>query len=231
MDWRTLRRLLRDVAEDLDRKLSRMPTGEYWKEQFRTREIASLVASQVDGPPTEEERQILLDIFQFYIDAESKAELRAITRLRSFRNLRTVLREFVTPEETRLRLRLQATSLELQRQLVKYPNGDRWWNHLALPDVVYIHEEATESQTSAAPNRTIVPTASDFADLQAALDRYDSVSQDARYRIIADLPAFHSTQVLLSEYIRAVQPQLPEPPSAAEELPTPAPEQQDTTNP
>ena len=42
------------------------------------------------------------------------------------------------------------------------------------------------------------------ADLAAALARYDRITADPQYRVLADRPEFHETHDLLRRYVAAV---------------------------
>jgi hypothetical protein len=202
LDWTGLRAALAQAVANLDRDLSRMPTGRHWRERFRIAELASYAQIPNDGPPSEDVREGLYDSLDVFAGAQADDQLRAITRMRSFRDLQAVVVEYVTPPDSRLRLQLQGSSIALQDALGRFNTGDGWKKHLGLPDVIYVRSDGETGD--------VYPTEEDLGNLQAALGHFDKTSQDARYTMIANLPAFTSTHSLLDQYLAIYQ----QPPSA-----------------
>jgi hypothetical protein len=218
LDWKQLRRALRQSAADLDAQLSRFPTREVWRSHFNTATIRDLVVPDNEAPPTVEEQVALIEILLAFDESAESSDLRAITNLYTFRVLHAALREYVTPVELRLQNQLVTSIGELHRALGELSTGAGWQKYLALPSGVI-------EQGDTLPNRSAVPSEADIAELEKSLDRYDSVSQTHEYRMIASLPQFRATHDRLRSYVDLFGEQTPpQNLQAVEELPTPTPE-------
>ncbi len=218
LDWKSLRRVLRQSASDLDAQLSRFPTGEVWRSHFSTGRILNLVVPDEEAPPTVEEQAALVEILQTFDESLESSDLRAITSLYTFRILHAALREYVMPVELRLRRQLETSTGELYRALGKLSTGSGWQKYLALPSGVVEHGDTK-------PNTSTVPSEAGVTELEKSLGRYDSVIRKYEYRMIARLPQFRATHHRLQSYVDIFGEQTPRRNfQAVEELPTPKPE-------
>ena len=224
LDWKPLRRALRQAAANLDAQLSRFPTREVWRSHFRTDSIRNLVIPEKEGPPTVEEQAALAAILQTFDESSESSDLRAITNLSAFRLLHAALREYVTPVELRLQRQLVTSSDELHHSLDEISTGAGWQKYLALP-VGTVEDSDTESNTFELSKVSI-------SELEETLGRYDSVSRKHEYRMIAGLPQFRASHDRLRAYVDYVDEQADYVEGQAfgrniepiEELPRPLPE-------
>jgi hypothetical protein len=209
MDWRSLSQAVREWSARLAADLDRFPSGNAWRVQLKTAEIAALVPRELDIPPTEDVCRQLREILEIQNGASNSPELRQVANLASFQVLRVALAEYVTPSEQRSRRQLIIAAGELNRSLGRFETGGGWQHYLALSPGQVLSERSAEV---AAP----APTPDEFAQLLA---RFDSVSQNADYRVIWALPAFEATRSHLAAYLgesRTPSHQSPE------ELPAPS---------
>ncbi len=110
---------------------------------------------------------------------------------------------------------LFAAGRELNRALAHFDTGNLWQNYLGLS----IGGPLSQVPVDHRPGIYLYPVASQL-DLGTVLDRFTTISQDNRFRIIASLPAFQKSHELLSAYLAE---RSNSPPSKAEELPPPKP--------
>jgi hypothetical protein len=222
MDWKSLRRLLRSAATQLEADLYRLATGTTWKKHLRLGALRDLVAEDVEMPPERESLSQLLEILEAYDSTRANEQFRTISSLTAFRIVHTALGEFVSPPHERQRRLLAASAGNLDRSLARINTGATWQPYLALPAEVYAASDSTSGSGSTSAAHP------EFEQLTAVLGRYDSVSQNAAYRVIAELPAFQETQERLSLYINLLSdPQSADSaPSQIEDLPLPKPERE-----
>jgi hypothetical protein len=213
MDYLTLRRVARASSADFDRWLSGIPAGEVWRKHFESRTTQEHLAPDVDAPPTTEERQAILRIVGIFDRAVATADLNDITRTASARTLHAVLRELATPPDQRLVRQLSLNARTLNRSLSNLNTGVTWQRYLALPDGVIA---AADRPPGGAELRA------DRKELSKILERYDSISANPEYRVIASLPEFEATHQRLSEVVNPPREVLEQQPAeVAEELPPP----------
>ena len=212
MDWRELRASIRELVAQLDAQLATWPAGDFWKAQLKTAEVRA-VAQGRDGRPAAGAHAQLQDILHAFAATNDTPTLSAIAGLPTFRVLHVALVEFSMPPEERLRRQLSTSAKELHNSLDRISTGRGWQKYLALP------EGMAASQGSDRPSAASF----DLEALAAALDRFDSVSQDDEYRMIADLPAFRSTHQRLAAYLALRRDPAAGALPSAEELPVPRP--------
>jgi len=130
----------------------------------------------------------------------------------------------VLPPLERAGRQLILSAGELEQALRRVNNGPRWVSYLKLPDGVL--GRGVDAGAERAPETQ--PDAPEAANaLFDALIRYDEVSRNPQYGVIAELPAFKATHERLAGYIGLLSSRSPsEPPQGAgiEVLPAPEPE-------
>jgi hypothetical protein len=127
-----------------------------------------------------------------------------------------VLDEYLTPPSTRHLRRLAESSRQLHQDLARLQNGAGWQQYLALPPSVVSATETDLPPTRQAPDPEVAP----LGELQKIRERFDAVSKNAEYHVIASLPTFRSTHENLSLILGDREPTPIEP----EKLPEPQPE-------
>jgi len=211
MDYRTLRAMVRAAAADFDRWLVGIPAGGVWRKHFDTPALLELAASDVDAPPTAEERESIAHLLAIFDEAVATPDLDQLTRTDSARTLHVALRELHTPPDQRLLRQLSLSARALNRTLGTISTGATWQRYLALPDAIL-----------AAADRPLGEAASrqdfDAAKLDEVLKRYEHVTQIEAYSAIAALPEFQMTYERLKAFVNP-PPEEPNPPP--EELPPP----------
>ncbi len=120
--------------------------------------------------------------------------------------------EDVSQPLERQRRQLAAASRQLQRDLSRINAPASWFDFLGLPPEV-TEPDSSSSQPEMSP--------SGIESLQRVLANFEQTRQEAKYRVIAELPGFQTTHAHLSQYIGLATGSAQE---AAEELPPPVPE-------
>jgi hypothetical protein len=209
LSWRSLSQAIGELSGQLDSDLGHFPSGKAWRAQLKTAEIAALVSKQLDAPPPEDVRRQLQEILKIHDDASSAAEFSEMANLPSFRILQLALAEYLTSPEQRLRRQLFFAARELHRSLDHISTGAGWQQYLMLsPGMTLSESKAEETEPVVHP-----------ADFTEALTRFDSVDQNADYRVIAAMPAFKATRERLAAYLgQSPRPSAKRP----EELPAPS---------
>jgi hypothetical protein len=226
MDWNMLLATIHDANARLSSDLTRVSSGEFWRTSLKLDEIARLVpspgagsnrtvgAAGLAGPPMESARRELQEIAKTLDSLSAEPQGNGVVSLASFRTLRGALAEYVLPADMRTQRQLFAASAELAGSLEQFSTANTWLKYFALmPGGVLSPYQRSERKMQGSP------------DLITLLERFESVSQDARYSMIAALPAFQRTHGLLLEYI-SEHPQRENPKSVdptSEELPAPLP--------
>ena len=85
---------------------------------------------------------------------------------------------------------LAAAARRLDEQLEQLPTGEGWKRHLALPTDVFDADSAAAVTDEA---------------LSVVYVRFEKVSRNPEYRVIAELPAFQETQYLLATHLGIAQ--------------------------
>jgi hypothetical protein len=102
---------------------------------------------------------------------------------------------------------LAASAGELARSLERFQTGEGWRKHLALPDDVLDADGADQG------------TGPDRERLAKVLTRFDAISRNPEYRVIAQLQEFQATHEALSAYVGQLGPspveEIPPPPGAS----------------
>jgi hypothetical protein len=215
VDYRTLRGVVRAAAAEFDRWLSGIPAGEVWRKHFDTRALQQLAASDVDAPPSADEREVIVRILGTFDDSVENPDLRQLTGRDSARALHIALRELTTPNDQRQIRQLSFSARSLNRSLAAFSTGVTWQRYLALPDGILAAADRPPGE--AAPRQEF-----DAEELTQILERYDRVNGSQEYRAIAALPEFQATHQRLAAFVNPPAEQPPPLPSAvAEELPPP----------
>ena len=115
------------------------------------------------------------------------------------------------PAEQRLRSQVSSAARDLQNSLTRFATGDTWQRYFALPPEL----------TIAPPDAIPLEPKAQAKDLTELLGRFDMVSHNDAYRMIAALPAFHWAQESLTAYANWLASRTPE--IMEEELPAPGP--------
>ena len=199
MNWTHLRRVLRFAATHLDGQLDALQPGARWRKHLAVGAIRDQVAEDVNRPPDRKARERLQEIVKAYDATARKPEYGAINGLWGFRAVHATLAEFVSPPWDRERRQLAASARELDRQLDEIGAGQRWHEHLALPDDVFAPAPIPDPINT--PNQANVSVASDPRKLRDVLTRFDAVGRNAKYRSIAGLPSFQATHEILGNYV------------------------------
>jgi hypothetical protein len=211
VDWWTLRRVVRRAAAQLDAELHQFPTGDVWRRNFKTAEIPHLVAD-VEGPPTEEERQVVAKLAGIYETGLKTPDLRAVTRLDNYRVLHAALVELAIPAEPRLRRQLINSARYLDRSLGRLRNGESWRRYLALPETLFALQEAVG-------DAVLQPEPDDIAALAKVRDHFEITRQTPEYHGVARLPDFKTTHERLREYLDVLGGAPPAQPGPARKAP------------
>jgi hypothetical protein len=206
LDWQGLRQMIHDANDELKADLRRAPSR-FSMVSLKTDDLARLVPLRAVGPPTELAREDLQEMVRGLDALSNDPDRRSVTSLPSFRKLRSALREYTLPPDVRASQQLYSAAAELNQSLQQFPTVKTWQRYFALtPGSAMAPDQRAGEE---------VPSTADFATL---LSRFDSVSQDPQYPMIAELPAFQRTHNLLrvyvSEYLADVS-------STTEELPAP----------
>jgi hypothetical protein len=208
MDWLALQRTIQTSTQRLENELAQVPGGASWTASLRTSEIAQLASADRIGPPTESIRQQLAEIADVLDALSADTHAAAVTGLPSFRNLTLALHAYSASPGERSRQQLLASADQLARSLERFDTAPTWLRYFDL-----MPGGALSSSQAPAPS-------TDTADLLTLLGKFDSVSRNPQYSMIAELREFQQTHQLLGELI-SEQPQSAGP--AAEELPPPLP--------
>ena len=110
---------------------------------------------------------------------------------------------------------LERAYRDLRGQLTRLNTGDTWLRYLALP----LDEERGYTPLE------VLQTVEAKEQLAEGMRRFDQIAVDPEYRVVARLPAFGRTRSALRSFTRWLdqQPTIAEPVLAGEEIPTPAP--------
>jgi len=179
MDWKELRAYLTKARRDLDRQLTKLPTGEVWRNYFLTRE--PLLAEGDLGALTADERKRVTHLLGVFDKAAKNDDLKAIVRTETFVGFHAALHEMLAQPVDRLRNSLAIAAHELQQQLTRIRPSRRWQSYLAVPSSV------------TGLNGTSRATAIDIDALVKTIERYDAVVDDPDDGAIRALPAFGKT--------------------------------------
>jgi hypothetical protein len=212
MNWAALVRTINESARQLDADLTQLPAGDPWRTQLNTKELATLAPADPQQPPPEELRLRMLQMLPAFDNMAAMPSADWVGGRVSFQMLQAALREYTIPAEQRLRRQLIDSARDLQNSLTRFATGATWQSYLALPP------EFTAAATAGNPRRNQT-TPNDLAEL---VGRFEMVSHNDAYRMIAALPAFHWAQESLVGYSNWLQSRSPAP--VEEELPAPSPE-------
>jgi hypothetical protein len=209
-DWQSLQSIVRTGEADLENQLNRYRTGDRWKARLYVGSLRRILTTESNQPPAGDTRHQLQTVLNAYDQASTDSAYRSVTRLSGFRAVHGALRELLLSPLERQRARLAAAAFELDEALAKMRNGATWVTYLRLPESVFAPDAAA---TNDQPN-----------GLTDALKRFQSVSVDHRYSVIAARPEFQATHRHLENYVALLtQQSLPPveelPPPPADELP------------
>ncbi len=227
-DWAALWRMLDSGTIRLDEQLGSGARASGWKKYLETARLRETLAEQDNGPPDPQTAEQLRDILARYEQTSAMQQYRSVTSGSGFRMVHAALKELVSPPLQRDRRLLRESAEDLERELFRLNNGRSWVRHLQLP------EETLGGQTGAPqhappPSGTDLGRGAELGPLIEALARFDAISRDPRYRVIAGLPAFQTTHQRLGDYVHdlsTAQPGDPSRPPQVEVLPAPQPDPQ-----
>jgi hypothetical protein len=214
MDYGTLRNVAIAANADFDRWLASIPAGEVWRKHFETRAVDELLGVDENAPPSDEQRGEIVRVLKILDEAVADSDMNDLTRRDSARTLRASLRELVTPPNHRLVRQLSYNGRQLNRSLGTLSTGVTWQRYLALPDAIVAAMDRPPGDSKAGVDI-------DEGELRQILGRYDEISANPEYDMIASLPAFQATHERLTELVTPPPPNTPPPVPArtAEELP------------
>jgi hypothetical protein len=212
MNWATLVRTINESARQLDTDLTQISGGDDWRIRLGTKALAALAPADAQQPPRDEVRAQLLGVLPAFDDAASLPAADWVVGLGSFRTLQAALGEYTMPADLHFRRQINATAQDLNVALARFVTAASWQNYLALPPAL-IGESAGANAANSIPTRTA---------LAETVARFNLVSQNEEYRMIAGLPAFHAVRDSLTAY--AAWLQSPSAGPIVEELPAPSPD-------
>lgn len=114
-------------------------------------------------------------------------------------------------DDETLRRQLRSYAARLQYELRQFDTGDRWQSYLRVPEAVFAGpwENPVESLDA----------------LSTTFNRFNKIAADPQYGMIAGLPAFGATQVVMAEMISRSAGSENSTGARSEELPPPDPSQ------
>lgn len=206
-DWDTLWRMLDSATIRLDEQLGQIATGSGWREYLQTVRLREMLA-QATGPPDPPTADQLRGILARYEQTSEVQKYRSVSSLSGFRMVHSVLTELLAPPLQRDRRRLAESAASLERDLLRLDNGRAWVRHLQLPEEIFVGRSGTQQQVPPPPG-TDPSSEPELGHLVDALARFDAISHDPRYRVIAGMSAFQTTHKRLGDYVQllsATQP-------------------------
>ena len=194
MDWQMLRQTVRNRVARFESDLHSIPNRDVWISRFGLPEISAIAKMDEQDPLSESERQSIGRLLANYDAATQDPGLRAITRLASFRQLRAALDELWKPAGQRMHEQLARSGEQLHDALSRLSTGRGWQEYLEMPTTVALRDDATAADRAR------------FAELYlekltSLLGRFDSVSKNKDYRVIAQLPEFQTTYERLASCV------------------------------
>lgn len=205
-DWQSLRLIIRTGEAELANRLNRYRAADRWKATLQIGSLSQILTDDDNQPPTGETRDRLQAILDTYDRASINPAFRPVTRLSEFHTVHTALTELLLSPLERKRGQLATAARDLDQTLAQMPNGSHWSDYLRLPDSIFAPDDSA--------------TIRNLDELSRVLNRFESVSADRRYGLIAALPAFQATHRHLVDYIAISSPpslslpeELPAPPS------------------
>jgi hypothetical protein len=214
--WRSLRARIREGADRLDRSLARVESNGEWRRYLRTTDLVDLVIDDIDEPPGPDETWRLEEILSKYQATLNSSNMGRITTSDGFRDVFAALSEYVTAPQERKRRQFETALRQLERDLERINAGSSWYRYLRLSGRT---PSASATDPIAPPSDTA--SADRLEGLHTMLRHYEHVSQDARYRVIAELPGFQSAHMRLHQYVDALTEAGAD---DGEELPPPEPQ-------
>lgn len=191
MNWTHLRRVLAFGASQLDNELERVATGAKWISYLQVARLEAISMNQKDLPPTHEETVELEALLKKFDQTADDKQYDAISGLWGFEAVRRTISAFVENPAARYRKQLVMNSKDLDRELERFATGATWQQYFALPTDVFVDPDDAATQKSPP----------DPEALRIALAKFDDVSKNPAYRMIASLPAFSATHASLARYL------------------------------
>ena len=225
-DWAALWRMLHSETIRLEEQLGQNAVAGGWKEYLQTAWLRELSANRDNRPPDPQTAGQLRDTLLHYQRTIATRSYRPISSLPSFRMVHAGLKELVSPPLQRERRQLGESARNLEGELRRLDSGRRWVRHLQLPEQIFVSRSGTEHSVPPPPD-TDPDRERELGELIESLARFDAVSHDPKYRMIAGMPAFQTTHQRLVSYARHLSATLsddPLRPPQIEVLPVPQPD-------
>ncbi len=225
-DWAALWRMLDSGTIRLDEQLGQSAKASSWKGYLQTSRLRETGAEQGARAPDLQTVNQLREILAQYEQTIATQHYQSVSSLSGFRMVYIVLKELISPPLQRDRRRLEKSATNLERELLRLDDGRRWARHLQLPEEVFVGRSDSQQQVPSPPG-TGPSREPELGRLVDVLKRFDAISHDPKYGVIARMPAFPTTHKRLGNYVRllsASQSDDPPLPPQVEALPVPHPE-------
>ncbi len=192
MSWQNLRQVAREGVAELNQELQRYSATESWQDYLQTDALAALVADEGNAPPDENTRQELREILRTFDATTNSSYLSSIHGQPGFRKVHAALRELVVTPRSRQRRLVAASVRNLRRELSTLGSkGESWAAHLKLSSRI-LQDDAYDPGS--------VPADTEVEQLDEIISRFDAVSLDPRYTLIAGLAGFQALHENLIVY-------------------------------
>lgn len=202
-----LAELLRIASEGYAKELGDYKNGETWKDYFKLAGIAAMTKSA--EPPSADDRATAAEVLKRLDSSSANTEYDAVTKSWGFKALRVGLREYTLALKDRSAHRLVAAVQQLRHSLDGVTTGAGWKKHLEI-----------DALGKSAENNGADEAAS-VKQLKPVLAKFDAVSRNPEFQVIAELDGFAATKAGLKTYLNALQadqpvqaPPPPPPPAA-----------------
>jgi hypothetical protein len=202
-----LAELLRVASEGYAKELGDYKNGETWKDYFTLAEIAAM--TKTAEPPAAGARDTAVEALKRLDSSSADTQYDAVTKSWGFKALRVGLREYTLPPKERSAHRLVAAVQQLRHSLDSITTGAGWKKHLEIDALAKSAENSgTDDVVS-------------IKQLKAVLAKFDAVSRNPEFQVVAELDGFAATQADLKGYVSTLQasqpvqaPPPPPPPAA-----------------
>ncbi len=178
----------------LKRDLGDIRTGGTWKAYFQLEDFNTALTEAKDRPPAAPTLARLREILGSFDAVAVEPKYQVISRLWSFRTLRVTLHEYSLPpierQQHMLVARLQALKRDLNALTDVGPGWKEYLQLLPLESILDSRGELSSSQRE---------------QLEEIVNRFDQVSREPKYVVVARLPAFEPTHRSLQRYESVIQ--------------------------
>jgi hypothetical protein len=199
-----LRMMIAVALDNYNKDLDGFTTGAGWKIHFKLAELKTHVTGSQIGSPDASTRTLIADISQKFEAAEKDPSYEVITQPWSFQTLLVALKEYSLPAVKRQGHVLNAKAQTLKRSLDNISTGAGWKAYLEINEL----------------DKLLGETSGDNAELtkklEKILERFDDVSQNQQYKVVAELQGFDVTRTALQQYIHTLQMDTVKPDASAQ---------------